>query len=86
MKVVGEAPAPRQQKSLGQEVTEKAYQEMAWTDFTLEFEGGEVACHKVILAGASPVLGAMFRNEHREAASGRAVIQLSAAIGKAFVR
>ena len=56
------------------------------TNFTLEFEGGEVACLKVILAGASPVLAAMFRNEHQEAAEGRAVLQVPVAIGKAFVR
>ena len=39
VKVVGEAPAPRQQKSLAQKVTEKAFQEMAWTNFTLVFGG-----------------------------------------------
>ena len=86
VKMVGEAPASRQPKSLCQVIGEKAYQRMEWTDFVLEFEGEDVPCHKVILAGASPVLGAMVRNDLQEAAKGRATIKLSAVVGKAFVR
>jgi len=86
VKMVGEAPASRKRKAISQEIGEKAFLGMEWTDFILEFEGEEVACHKVILAGASPVLGAMLRNDLHEAAKGRATIQLSAVVGKAFVR
>jgi len=77
---------PRQQKSLALEVAEKAFQEMAWTDFSVVFEGEEVRCHRFVLAGVSPVFAAMMRNEHQEAAEARAVIQLPAVIGKAFIR
>jgi len=86
VKMAGEVPASRQLKSIYQEIGEKAFQGMEWADFILEFEGEEVACHKVILAGASPVLGAMVRNELQEAAKGKAAIKLSAVVGKAFVR
>ena len=86
VEVAEEAPVPRQQKSLRQEVAEKAFQEMALTDFSLVFEGEEVRCHRVILAGVSPVLAAMVRNEHQEVAEARAFIQVPAAVGKAFVR
>jgi len=77
---------PRKRKSIGQEVTETAYRKMSWTNFTLVFDEEELACHKVILAGASPVFAAMLENEHREAREGRATIQLPAAVGRAFLR
>jgi len=79
------AEVPRKRKSLGQKIAERAYEEMELADFALVFEGEEVACHKVILAGASPVLSAMVRNLD-EAVEGKSVIQLPAAIGRAFVR
>ena len=78
--------AQRKRKLISQEVTETAYRKMAWTDFTLVFEGEDVACHKVILAGASTVFAAMLENDHQEAREGRAIIQLPAAVGRAFVR
>ena len=43
-------------------------------------------CHRVVLAGVSPVLAAMVKNEHQEADESRADIKLPADIGKAFVR
>ena len=88
VKIVGENMEKRKRKFISQEVSETAYKRMAWTNFVLEFEGEELACHRVILAGASPVLAAMLEpaNEHREAVEGRAVIQLPAAVGRAFVR
>jgi len=76
----------RKRKSISQDITEVAYKKMSWTDFTLEFEGGELACHRLVLAGASPVLAAMLENQHREAREGRAAIDLPAAVGRAFVR
>ena len=86
VQVAEEAPVPRLQKSLAQEFAEKAFQEMAWSDFSLVFEGEEVRCHRVVLAGVSPVLAAMMKNEHKEAAEARSIIQLPAIIGKAFIR
>ena len=91
VKILGKGAATMQRKPIGQEVTEAAFQRKAWTDFTLEFGGEEVACHRIILGGASPVFAAMFENQHREALEGRAVTQLSATqlsaeVGRAFVR
>ena len=91
VKILGKGAATMQRKPIGQEVTEAAFQQKAWSDFTLEFIGEEVACHRIILGGASPVFAAMFENQHREALEGRAVIQLSATqlsaeVGRAFVR
>jgi len=91
VKILGKGAATMQRKPIGQEVTEAAFQQKAWTDFTLEFGGEEVACHRIILGGASPVFAAMFENQHREALEGRAVTQLSttqlsAEVGRAFVR
>ena len=62
------------------------FEEMACSDFSLVFEGEEVRCHRVVLAGVSPVLRAMVSNDYQEVAEARADIQLPAAIGKAFVR
>jgi len=53
---------------------EKAFKKMARSDFILEFDGEELPCHTLILAGASPVLAAMLENNHREA------------LGRAFLR
>jgi len=88
VKIVGENKETRKRKFISQEVSENAYKRMAWTNFVLEFEGEELACHRLILAGASPVLAAMLEpaSQHREAEEGRAVIQLPAAVGRAFVR
>ena len=88
VKIVGgeDETRKRQRKSMSQDVLENAYRKMSWTDFILEFEGEELAVHRVILAGASPVLAAMLENQHREAREGRAVIELPAAVGRAFVR
>ena len=85
-KIVGDEEDTRKRKPMSQEVSENAYRKMSWTDFILEFDGEELAVHRVILAGASPVLAAMLENQHREAKEGRAVIQLPAAVGRAFVR
>ena len=50
---------------------------MERTDFTLVFDGVEVACHKHILSTASPVFEAMVENQHLEAIESKASIQLS---------
>ena len=42
----------------------------------------QVPCHKLILAAASPVLGAMVKNEHREAIENKAGIKLSREVGQ----
>ena len=86
VKIVGENTETIKRKFIAQEVSENAFKKMSWTDFVLEFEGEELACHRLILAGASPVLAAMLENNHREAVEGRAVFQLPAAVGRAFVR
>ena len=49
-------------------------------DFTLVFDGHEIACHKHILAASSPVLRAMVENHHVEA------VQSKAEVGQAFLR
>ena len=54
---------------------------MAWTDFVLEIEGEELAAHSP--AEASPVFAAMLDPGQGK---GRAIIQLPAAVGRAFVR
>ena len=59
---------------------------MEKSDFILIFEGQEVACHKIILAAASPVLRALVENQHREAIESKANINISEDIGRAFVR
>ena len=52
----------------------------------LVFDGVEVACHKIILAAASPVLEAMVENKHREAIECKADIQLTAEVGQGFIQ
>ena len=67
-------------------VWENVYTNMERTDFTLVFDGHEVPCHKHILAAASPVLRAMVENQHVEAITSKANIELSEEVGRAFVR
>ena len=67
-------------------VWENVYTNMERTDFTLVFDGHEVPCHKHILAAASPVLRAMVENQHAEAITSKANIELSEEVGRAFVR
>ena len=67
-------------------VWEKVFTNMERSDFTLVFDGKEVACHKLILAAASPVLRALVENQHREAIESKANINISEDIGRAFVR
>ena len=55
-------------------------------DFALVFGGEEVPCHKIVLAAASPVFKAMVENKHKEAIEGRANIQFSAEVGRAFMQ
>ena len=88
VKIAGENTEMRKRKAISQEVSETAFRKMAWTDFTLVFEGEELACHRLILAGTSRVLAAMLEpaSQHREAVEDRVVIQLPAAVGRAFLR
>ena len=67
-------------------VLEKVFTNMERPDFTLVFDGQEVACHKHILAAASPVLRALTENQHREAIESKANMSISEDIGRAFVR
>ena len=76
-------PAPKKKKL---NVLENIYNTMEKSDFILVFGGVEVACHKIVLAAASPVLKAMVENKHREAIESKANIKLSAEVGRAFVR
>ena len=57
---------------------------MERTDFTLVFDGHEIACH--ILAASSPVLRAMVENHHVEAVQSKANMELSEEVGQAFLR
>ena len=50
------------------------------------FDGEEVACHKIILSAASPVLKAMVNNNHREAVECKANIELTKEVGQGFVQ
>ena len=56
---------------------------MKRTDFTLVFDGHEIACH--ILAASSPVLRAMVENHHVEAVQSKANMELSEEVGQAFL-
>ena len=67
-------------------VFETVYNTMENTDFALVFGGEEVPCHKIVLAAASPVFKAMVENKHKEAIEGRANIQFSAEVGRAFMQ
>ena len=77
------SPAPRRHKF---NVLERVFDKMEKTDFTLVFDGEEVPCHKHILAAASPVFEAMVENQHMEAITCKANIELSKEVGRAFVR
>ena len=67
-------------------VCKNLYEKMERSDFNLIFKGVEVPCHKHVLSAASPVLAAMVENKHLEAVEGKAKIDVSAEVGKAFVR
>jgi len=67
-------------------VLENMFNKMTRPDFTLVFEGGEVPCHKEVLAAASSVFEAMVGNNHKEAIEGKANIKISGDVGRAFVR
>ena len=85
-KIVGKLSAAASKKRK-LNVLENVYNKMARTDFTLIFEGEEVPCHKHILAAASPVFKAMVENNtFREAIDSQANLNLSAEVGRAFLR
>ena len=67
-------------------VCRKVYEEMMDPNFTLVFNGSEVACHKHILAATSPVFEAMVKNQHLEAIESKANIELSEEVGRSFVK
>ena len=67
-------------------VCKNLYEKMERSDFNLIFKGVEVPCHKHVLSAASPVFAAMVENKHLEAVEGKAKIDVSAEVGKAFVR
>ena len=77
VKIVGENVEKKERKPIALKVLKKAYKKMAWTVFILECEGEELACHRDILAGASPVFAAMLEpaSQFIEAEEGRAVIK-----------
>ena len=88
-----EVPGPAVQLVGGQKlkkqklnVLENMFNNMAWPDFTLVFEGEEVPCHKEVLAAVFSVFEAMVGNNHKEAIEGKANIKISADVGRAFVR
>merc|ERR1719239_661513 len=62
------------------------FEKMMDTNFTLVFQGAEVACHKQVLAAASPVFEAMVGNQHMEAIESKANVELSEEVGRAFVK
>ena len=57
-------------------VGKNLYEKMQKSDFTIVFNGVEVACHKNVLAAASPVFEAMVENEHKEGIEGKPNISL----------
>ena len=67
-------------------VGKNLYEKMQKSDFTIVFNGVEVACHKNVLAAASPVFEAMVENQHLEAIQSKANIELSEEVGRAFVK
>ena len=67
-------------------VCNNLYEQMKDTNFTLVFNGVEVACHKHVLAAASSVFEAMVENQHLEAIKSKANINLSEEVGSAFVQ
>ena len=85
VKIAGiESGPPPKKKKLN--VLENIYNTMEKSDFILVFGGVEVACHKIVLAAASPVLKAMVENKHRESIEGKANIEFSGEVGQAVVR
>ena len=72
-------------KKRGLSVLENIYQ-MKNTDFIIMCNGNPVPCHKLILAGASPVFEAMLGNEmNKEVIEGKLELEIPVEIGKAFV-
>ena len=72
-------------KKRGLSVLENIYK-MKNTDFVIMCNGNPVPCHKLILAGASPVFEAMLSNEmNKEVIEGRLELEIPVEIGKAFV-
>ena len=67
-------------------VGKNLYEKMQNSDFTIVFNGVEVACHKNVIAAASPVFEAMVENQHLEAIQSKANIELSEEVGRAFVK
>ena len=67
-------------------VCKNLYEQMKDTNFTLVFNGVEVACHKQVLAAASSVFEVMVENQHLEAIKSKANLNLSEEVGRAFVQ
>ena len=68
------------------DVRKSLHNQMKGANFTLIFKGEEVPCHKQVLAAASPVFEAMVENQHLEAIESKANIELTAEVGRAFVK
>ena len=67
-------------------VLENIYRKKLDTDFVIMCDGSPVPCHKLILAGASPVFEAMLSNKmNKEVIEGRLDLEIPLEIGKAFV-
>ena len=77
-------------KKRGLSVLENIYK-MKNTDFMIMCNGNPVPCHKLILAGASPVFEAMLsitkhcNKMNKEVIEGRLELEIPVEIGKAFV-
>ena len=84
VKIAGNDSAASKKKNPN--LLETVYNKMAYTDFTLVFEGEEIPCHKHILAAASPLLEDIMENKEKVAIESKANIKLSAEVGRAFVR
>ena len=76
----------RKRKCCGGGVLENVHKKMRDADFVLLCKGESVPCHKVILAGASPVFDAMLGNKkNKEAVEGKVDMNHAAEVGRAFV-
>ena len=76
------------ERKRGPSTLEKVYNKMQDPDFQLICSHEQVPCHKVILAGASPVFEAMLGNKmNKEVIEAKLVMEeISAEIGRAFVQ
>ena len=76
------------ERKRGPSTLENVYNKMQDPDFTLMCSHEEVPCHKVILAGASPVFEAMLGNKmNKEVIEAKLVMEeTSAEIGRALVQ